>query len=102
MGLQAASGKYVVDLAADDIMMPDRLKLQVEAFEKLDDSYGMVFTGAVYIDENIKSNYELQRPLSLGKIGHNDYSSVFGNSIGRGCSLRHGICRFLGLERNSN
>jgi len=51
-GLREASGKYIIDLAADDIMLPDRVRLQVEAFEKLEEDYGVVFTNARYMKEN--------------------------------------------------
>lgn len=60
LGLQVAEGKYIIDFSADDIMLPDRLKKQVEALENLDDSYAMCFTDAIYIDESsnlIKNHY---------------------------------------------
>ena len=68
LGLAVAEGKYIVDLAADDFMLPDRLKEQVEAMEKLDDSYTMCFTDAIYIDEksNILKNH--YRRDKSGKI----------------------------------
>ena len=43
LGLQVAEGKYIIDLSADDMLLPDRLEFQIEAFEKLDDSYAMCF-----------------------------------------------------------
>lgn len=49
-GLALAEGKYIIDLAGDDIMLPDRIKLQVEAFENLDETYGVVFTNARYVE----------------------------------------------------
>jgi len=67
LGLKAASGKYIIDLAADDVLFSDRLKLQVEALEKLDETYTMCFTDAVHIDEK-------------GKILRNHYKRR-GNSI---------------------
>jgi glycosyltransferase involved in cell wall biosynthesis len=45
-----ANGKYVVDFATDDVMMPERIQKQVAQFERLDESVGVVFTDAVYID----------------------------------------------------
>ena len=54
IGLKVASGKYIIDLAADDILFPQRLELQVQEFEKLEEEYTMCFTGAVHIDEQGK------------------------------------------------
>ncbi|TAF94978.1 MAG: glycosyltransferase [Cytophagia bacterium] len=51
-GLEQATGKYVIDLAADDLMHPQRIEKQVQAFEELPKEYGVVFSNAVYIDAN--------------------------------------------------
>jgi len=45
-------GKYIIDFATDDVMMPDRIEKQVHFFETLGDSVGVVFTDAEYIDQN--------------------------------------------------
>lgn len=50
-GLRHANGKYLIDLAADDILFPDRIARQVERFEQLPPEYAVVFSNAVYIDE---------------------------------------------------
>ncbi|WP_345368641.1 glycosyltransferase family 2 protein [Algivirga pacifica] len=58
--LTIAKGKYIIDLAADDIMYPERVALQVEAFEKLSEDYAIVFTDTHFINENgkrIRSTY---------------------------------------------
>lgn len=49
-GLRRARGHYVIDLSADDILLPDRLTRQVERFEQLPPEYAVVFTNAAYID----------------------------------------------------
>jgi glycosyltransferase involved in cell wall biosynthesis len=51
-GLALARGEFVIDLATDDVLMPERIAQQVDFFSSLDDSYGVVFTDATYIDEN--------------------------------------------------
>jgi len=43
-------GDFVIDFAADDVMLPDRIEKQVQFFNTLDSSYGVVFTNADYID----------------------------------------------------
>jgi glycosyltransferase involved in cell wall biosynthesis len=53
-GLTLASGEFIVDFAADDVMMPERIARQVEFFSTLDSSYGVVFTNALYINEQGK------------------------------------------------
>lgn len=45
-------GAFVVDLAADDVMHPERIEKQVNKFSELDHTYGVVFTDADYIDSN--------------------------------------------------
>jgi len=49
--LSLAKGKYIVDLATDDVMEPDKIEKQLNCFEQLDDFYGAVFTNALHIDE---------------------------------------------------
>lgn len=51
-GLEIATGKYIIDLAADDVMPPQRIEKQVDAFEKLPKEYAVVFSNAMYIDEH--------------------------------------------------
>ena len=51
-GLALAQGKYVIDFATDDIMLPERITQQVSFFEALDETYGVIFSEAQYIDED--------------------------------------------------
>ncbi len=46
-----AKGDFVVDFSTDDIMLPDRIQKQVEAFLALDERTGVIFTDAIYIDQ---------------------------------------------------
>jgi glycosyltransferase involved in cell wall biosynthesis len=46
------TGEYIVDFATDDVMHPDRIAAQVSWFLSKDQSYGVVYTDATYIDEN--------------------------------------------------
>ena len=54
-GLAACRGKYVIDLAADDVLDPSRITQQVEQFEQLPDHFGVVYSDAEYIDETGRS-----------------------------------------------
>jgi glycosyltransferase involved in cell wall biosynthesis len=49
--LQLVKGEFVIDLATDDVMMPDRVQRQVDCFSEKGSDYGVVFTDAIYIDE---------------------------------------------------
>lgn len=49
-GLRLASGKYVIDLSADDVLLPDRIARQVAFFEGLPEDYGVIFSNAQYLD----------------------------------------------------
>jgi glycosyltransferase involved in cell wall biosynthesis len=49
--LSRASGKYIIDLAADDVLLDTRIEKQVSLFETLAASYGVIFSNAAYINE---------------------------------------------------
>lgn len=51
-GLALARGRYVIDLAADDVLLPNRITRQADFFERLAGPYAVVFSNAVYIDEH--------------------------------------------------
>ena len=57
IGLAKANGAYVIDFATDDVMLPDRIRQQVDFFRSLDEAYGVVFTDAIYMDGNGKFLY---------------------------------------------
>ncbi len=50
-GLALAGGRYVIDLSADDVLLPDRVARQVDLFERLPGPCAVVFSNAVYIDK---------------------------------------------------
>jgi glycosyltransferase involved in cell wall biosynthesis len=59
-GLKLAQGKYVIDLAADDVLCPERIELGVKALEAVGESYAVHFTDAYFINkksEMIGSHY---------------------------------------------
>ena len=49
-GLFLAEGRYVIDLSADDILLPGRILKQVDLFEQLAGPYAVVFSNATYIN----------------------------------------------------
>jgi glycosyltransferase involved in cell wall biosynthesis len=51
-GVRAASGKYIAFLDDDDEWKPTKLEKQVEAFEELDDTYGLIYAGTETVTED--------------------------------------------------
>ena len=45
-----AKGSYLIDLSADDVLMPDRIERQVAEFERLPEEYGLIYSNVAYID----------------------------------------------------
>jgi glycosyltransferase involved in cell wall biosynthesis len=63
--VKLSKGKYLIDLAADDTLDYERVKLQVAAFEKLDASYGLLYSNIEEVDKNGKHlRYSLTPTLS--------------------------------------
>ena len=51
MGLKASRGQYIIDLAADDVLLPQRVADGVSAFDQHGPDYGIQFADALLIDE---------------------------------------------------
>jgi glycosyltransferase involved in cell wall biosynthesis len=82
-GLKHAHGEFIIDFATDDIMLPEKIRNQVNFFLNLDKSFGVVFTDALYINKDgivIRKHYDyLFREGFLKKIPEGDvYSDVLG------------------------
>ncbi|MEK6477592.1 glycosyltransferase [Catalinimonas sp. 4WD22] len=70
-----ARGKYVIDLATDDVILPNRVSAQVDYFEQLPEEYGVLFTESQYIDADGKplehhfgQQYKHIRPIPTGDV----------------------------------
>lgn len=81
-----AKGDFIIDFAADDVMMPNRIERQVHLFQSLDDSYGVVFTDAEYIDGEgtfLRRHYEhlfkkrLLKQIPVGNVYRDVLSRYF-------------------------
>lgn len=56
-----AQGEFIIDFATDDVMEPQRIAAQVDFFMKRDNDTGVVFTDAIYIDDEgkfIRNHYD--------------------------------------------
>lgn len=49
-GLGMTTGKYVIDLSGDDLLLPERIARQVAFFESMPEDYGVVFSNAQYLN----------------------------------------------------
>jgi glycosyltransferase involved in cell wall biosynthesis len=85
-GLAQATGSFVIDFATDDVMLPDRIRKQVDLFSTLADDYGVVFSNADYVDEGgkiIRNHYDylfskgLLRKISQGDVYRQLLSTYF-------------------------
>ena len=52
-----AKGEYLIDLAADDVLLPERIALGVTALQQAGGNYGVHFSDAAWIDEAGKHLY---------------------------------------------
>lgn len=66
-GIAHARGQYFCWLSSDDLFNPQKLELQVKAFENLDESYAIVFGGFDLLDEKegVKE-LKLKKPFTDG------------------------------------
>ncbi len=55
--LAHTSGTYIVDLAADDVLLPERIAMGVQALHTENKKFGVQFTDAEWIDETGKHLY---------------------------------------------
>jgi len=84
MGWRASHGAYIIDFATDDVLLPERVALQVEAFEQLDQTYGVVYTDAVYInDASAAIGYHYKRSPSGQLDAYAPSGDVFADLVGK-------------------
>lgn len=51
------TGDYIIDLAADDVLLPERLSNGVNAFAQLDERWGVIFSDAEWVDQHGRHLY---------------------------------------------
>lgn len=57
MGLKHAKGDFIIDLAADDVLLPGRVAEGVKVLQEAEADYGVHFSDATYIDDTGKFQY---------------------------------------------
>lgn len=50
-GVRLSKGQFIIDLAADDVLLPDRIKKGVDFFKSFSPSVGVIFSDAEWINE---------------------------------------------------
>jgi glycosyltransferase involved in cell wall biosynthesis len=88
-----SKGEFVIDLAADDLLMPDRIEEGVQILERSGNDYGVTFSDAQYIDEQGNS-------LRL----HSDrypHASIPGGDVYKDVIQRYFICSPTMMFRKS-
>lgn len=69
-GLRLARGQYIIDLAADDLLFPDRIARQVACFTHQPEHCAVVFTNAMHInaDESALGYHFAIRPDGRARV----------------------------------
>ncbi|GAB3537921.1 hypothetical protein GCM10027443_31830 [Pontibacter brevis] len=84
MGWRASHGDYIIDFATDDVLLPERVAQQVEALEKLDNTYGVLYTDAEYItDEGSHIGYHYKRRPDGSLAAYAPSGDVFADLLGK-------------------
>lgn len=55
IGFSLSHGKYIIDLAADDLLLPERIQVGVDVMKQKGESYGVHFSDVELIKEDGKS-----------------------------------------------
>jgi glycosyltransferase involved in cell wall biosynthesis len=81
---EISKGEYLIDFATDDILMPERISEQITTFEKLDKSYGIIYTDAELIDDNGRHlGYYYKRDASGNLLKPVPSGEVFADVVAR-------------------
>ena len=68
LAFRQSQGEFVIDFATDDVLLPARVAQQVQAFQQLDVSYGMVYSNAELIDDAGQPLGLHHRPDAAGQL----------------------------------
>ncbi len=96
-GLTKTEGAFVIDLSADDVLLPHRIARQIDLFGQLPDDYGVVFSNAGYIDE---INHLTTHHFPIDEHGHSSRNVPSGR-IFRQVLASYFICTPTMLMRRS-
>lgn len=97
-GLEKAHGEYFCWLSSDDLFYPDKIKLQVNAFEGLDDSYALVYGSFDILNQSSNSKNLQIQPLAQPIINGCEFPEALKFDFIDGCTImiRMNVMRELG------
>ena len=78
--LERVEGDFIIDLAADDVLLPDRIRQGVMALHRAGQDYGVHFTDAAWISEDGRQLYRHSDRFPHHTIPQGD---VYGDLIAR-------------------
>jgi glycosyltransferase involved in cell wall biosynthesis len=90
---QISKGKFIIDLSADDVLMPDRIGEGVTILESVNEDVGVTFSDAQYIDE--QSN-----PIRLHSEKY-PHATIPGGDVYKEVIQRYFICSPTMMFRKS-
>jgi glycosyltransferase involved in cell wall biosynthesis len=83
-GLARSTGEFIIDLAADDLLLPLRLEIGIQDFDEAGPKAGVHFSDALIIDESAQPLGTHYRRNKDGKIeGHVPVGDVYIDLIGK-------------------
>jgi glycosyltransferase involved in cell wall biosynthesis len=86
LGFRLSTGKYIALLDDDDEWLPSKTEEQLAFFEQLDESYGWIGCGEVYIDDATDREQRITIPSLRGMI-HKDLLRGAGRGVSGGTTL---------------
>jgi len=66
--LQIAEGEFIIDLAADDLLLPEHIATQVAAFQNASPNVGIVFSDVWLADEDANPQKTFYKRNAAGKL----------------------------------
>jgi len=79
VGIKQAKGKYLAFLDSDDTFEPTKLEKQLSLFNRLPQSYSMIYSGFNYVAEDKPSTKYMLLPSKKGDLSHEIlYSNIAG------------------------
>ena len=84
IGFAMSRGEFIIDLAADDVLLPERIREGVRCFSEQGDDYGINFTDAAFIDKDSEiTGHHYQRDGNGRLIDVVPEGDVFREVLGR-------------------
>jgi glycosyltransferase involved in cell wall biosynthesis len=71
-GFAISTGSFIIDLAADDILLPNRIEEGVNMLSKFGDTYGVHFSNAECVDRDLQHLWFHSEKISLKPVPQGD------------------------------